>query len=101
MRNLTAGAPYLYRVKSFYVNGTESSWSNSKEVLLLQGETVKGDVNGDGVIDIMDASLLVDYLLAGAGNVNLSAADVNGDGEVSVGDAAMLVDYLLAGSWPR
>ena len=101
VRNLTAGAPYLYRVKSFYVNGTESSWSNSKEVLLLQGETVKGDVNGDGVIDIMDASLLVDYLLAGAGNVNLSAADVNGDGEVSVGDAAMLVDYLLAGSWPR
>ena len=102
VNNLTAGAPYLYHVKSLYVNGTESSWSNTKEVLLKEGETIYGDLNGDGLIDITDATLLIDYLLSGNGdNISTIAADVNKDGEVGVDDASLLIDYLLLGYWPR
>ncbi len=56
-----------------------------------------GDVNGDGEVAINDATLIIDYLMAGEVDINLLAADINGDGEVSVTDATMLIDMLLSG----
>ena len=97
---LTAGLPYLYRVKSIYVNGTESLWSNSKEVLLLQGETMRGDLDGDGRVNIDDITMLIDYLVSGdATGIDLAAADVSQDGIVNIDDITELVDYLLRGEW--
>ena len=96
---LLPGTSYLYRVKAIYVNDTESLWSSYKEVALLPGEGVKGDVNGDGDVSIDDVTELIDYLLAGAGDINLTNADVNGDGNVSIDDVTELIDYLLSGNW--
>lgn len=94
---LLPGTSYLYRVKSLYVNGTESKWSNIKEVITAAGEGVRGDVDGNGTVTIDDVTLLIDTLLKGndAGN----AADVNLDGEVSIDDVTALIDYLLKGNW--
>ena len=51
-----------------------------------------GDVDGDNMIGISDASSLIDMLLNG----ELPAyADVNGDGEVSISDVSDLIDMLL------
>ena len=97
---LTAGLPYLYRVKSIYVNGTESLWSNTKEVLLLQGETMRGDLDGDGRVNIDDVTMLIDYLVSGdATGINMAAADVTQDGNVNIDDVTELIDYLLKGEW--
>lgn len=94
MNGLLPATPYLYRVKSYYVNGTESNWSSYKEVLTLEGgETLKGDVNGDGKVSIDDVTDLIDILLAG-GEAPASA-DVNGDGNVSIDDVTDLIDMLL------
>ena len=94
---LLPATSYLYRVKSLYVNGTESKWSNIKEVITAAGEGVRGDVDGNGTVTIDDVTLLIDTLLKGndAGN----AADVNLDGEVSIDDVTALIDYLLKGNW--
>lgn len=93
---LTPGSTYNYRVKSFYVDGTESAWSNVKAVTLPAGHAyAKGDVDHDGSIAISDASLLIDYLLGNANGICLICADVDGDGEVAVSDVTAIIDMLL------
>ena len=94
---LLPATSYLYRVKSLYVNGTESKWSNIKEVITAAGEGVRGDGDGNGTVTIDDVTLLIDTLLKGNGAGN--AADVNLDGEVSIDDVTALIDYLLKGNW--
>lgn len=60
---------------------------------------LRGDVNGDGDVNIVDATTLIDYLLIGdASAINLDNADVNGDSEVTIADVTALIDTLLSGS---
>ena len=62
--------------------------------------SLRGDVNGDGGVNISDVTTLIDYLLSGnASGVNLTAADCNQDGSVNISDVTTLIDYLLSGSW--
>ena len=96
---LTPSTPYLYRVKAYYVNGTESLWSSYKEVLLLDAEGMKGDVDGNGKVSIDDVTVLIDYLLAGSGDIDLNNADIDGNGNISIDDVTSLIDYLLSGNW--
>lgn len=58
----------------------------------------RGDVDGDGNVNIADVTALIDMLLSGstAGN---AAADCNQDGGVNIADVTTLIDYLLKGSW--
>ena len=96
---LSAGTPYLYRVKSYYVNGTESNWSNTREVLLLNGESMRGDVDGSGIINIDDLAMLIDYMLTGNGEIDLVAADCDQNGVLNIDDVPLLIDYMLTGEW--
>jgi hypothetical protein len=55
-----------------------------------------GDVNMDGVVDAMDANLLLSYYY---GNTDLTAmqqraADVNGDGVIDAMDANLIISYF-------
>ena len=60
----------------------------------------RGDVNGDGNVNISDVTSLIDYLLTGnASGLNLSNADSNTDGNVNISDVTALIDYLLTGVW--
>ena len=62
--------------------------------------TLRGDVNGDGSVNISDVTALIDYLLSGnPSGVNLTAADCNQDSSVNISDVTSLIDYLLSGSW--
>ena len=97
--NLTAGATYDFRVKAHYTDGSESLWSNTQEVTLLQGHAFElGDVNHDNTVSIADVTALIDYLLSGNGNACTICADVNGDQTVSIGDVTALIDKLLSGN---
>ena len=61
---------------------------------------LRGDVNGDGSVNISDVTALIDYLLTGnASGINLSNADSNTDGNVNISDVTALIDYLLTGVW--
>ena len=69
-------------------------WMN----FFFQSDFILGDVNGDGFVTISDVTVLIDYLLGSAVDINLQAADVNGDGGISIADATALIDILLGGT---
>ncbi len=55
---------------------------------------IRGDVNGDGNVDIQDVTVLIDLLLGGA--TLPAAADCNEDGSINISDVTALIDMLLA-----
>ena len=62
--------------------------------------SLRGDVNGDGSVNISDVTALIDYLLSGnPSGVNVTAADCNQDSSVNISDVTSLIDYLLSGRW--
>ena len=61
---------------------------------------LRGDVNGDGSVNISDVTALIDYLLSGnPSGVNVTAADCNQDSSVNISDVTALIDYLLSNHW--
>lgn len=54
---------------------------------------LKGDINGDGVLDVADASALIDMVLRAAECTDV--ADVNGDGALDVADVSALITLIL------
>lgn len=56
-------------------------------------ETLIGDVNGDGVVDIDDVNIVVNVLLE---NVPfIAAADITGDGNVDIDDVNRVINAIL------
>lgn len=62
----------------------------------LDNEILIGDVNGDGVVSVSDATSLQKHLANGKifDEALLKIADTNGDGEVTVADATLIQKYL-------
>ena len=88
----------------FNTAGTGGSSSgmviSNTDVVISKPTVTRGDVNGDGSVNISDVTVLIDYLLNGnTSGVNISAADCNQDGSVNIGDVTVLIDYLLKGTW--
>ena len=96
---LTPGLSYLYRVKAYYVNGTESSWTGSKEVTLKENAAKLGDINGDDTVDVADVTLLIEKVLSGASltPAELAICDLNDDGSIDVADVTKLIALVLGG----
>ncbi len=96
---LQAGGAYVYKVKTHYIDGTESSWSNIQEITLFEnGHGYElGDVNHDGAISIADVTKLVDYLLGVVGTEEccLVCSDLNEDGTIGIADVTVLIDKIL------
>lgn len=67
---------------------------NSSATLTLR-EASSGDVNGDGEVDVLDATMIVYYVIGRNPNINLNAADVNGDGEIDILDSTIIVYRYL------
>ena len=56
-----------------------------------------GDVDGNLIITISDAVLLVNYIFAGGQISQLVPANADGDCFVSISDAVYLINYIFAG----
>ena len=54
-----------------------------------------GDVDGNKVLGIDDLTMLIDYLLVGAGDINRYNTDVDNDGVIDINDVTALIDLLL------
>ena len=62
--------------------------------------SLRGDVNGDGSVNISDVTALIDYLLTGnASEISMSGVDTNQDGSINISDVTALIDHLLTGAW--
>ena len=53
-----------------------------------------GDIDGNGTINLKDATRLLRYLAGWDVEVHIAAADTNGDGKVNMKDATHLMKYL-------
>ena len=60
----------------------------------------RGDVDGDGQVNINDVTVLINYLLSdNATGVYLDAADCDLSGNISIRDVTALINFLLGESW--
>lgn len=86
---LLPATTYLYDVKA--VNGDkQSKWSNKIEVVTLSG--MAGDVNGDGDVNVLDITELIDVIMNDGTN---ASADVDGNGAINVMDITALIDIIM------
>ena len=61
---------------------------------------MRGDVDGNGAVNIADVTALIDYLLSdGASGGDPVAADCDLDNTINIADVTTLIDYLLSGEW--
>ena len=63
---------------------------NLTDYVLEGGESIQGDANGDGVVDVAD----VDFVIEAIGGEYAQAADVNGDGAVDVADVDFIIEQI-------
>ncbi|MBR1804174.1 MAG: choice-of-anchor J domain-containing protein [Muribaculaceae bacterium] len=67
-----------------------------KVELLEAADTMAGDLNGDGNVDVSDVNLLINVVLGKATAADLTGqADLNGDGICDVSDVNALINIIL------
>ncbi|MBQ9576281.1 MAG: BspA family leucine-rich repeat surface protein [Muribaculaceae bacterium] len=59
---------------------------------------LRGDVDGNGNVNISDVTALINLLLKGNTSGN-TAADADQNGSVNISDVTALINYLLRGTW--
>lgn len=67
------------------------------QLVLKRLAHLKGDVNGDGVVNVSDLVTFVSYLVATPGTVFIytDAADMNQDGRINISDVTSLISLIL------
>lgn len=63
--------------------------------LIVARPSTLGDLNEDGIVDMTDISLLVDYILGIKKVPSDIDCDINGDGVLDISDVMALTDLLL------
>jgi hypothetical protein len=59
--------------------------------------SLKGDVNGDGEINIADINAIINIILSSNCEEDIeNRADVNGDGEINIADVNAIIDIILS-----
>jgi len=84
------------------VGTTRSFGAGGSDVYLIKvAPCVRGDANGDGLINASDVVYLINYLFKGGpAPVPLEAGDVNCDGIINSADVVYLINYLFKGGPP-
>ena len=62
----------------------------------LKGPGKKGDVNGDGAVNVADIAAVISAMASGSTDDSVASADVNGDGRADVADIASIISIMSA-----
>lgn len=63
---------------------------------------IKGDADGDGVVDVNDVTTTINYILGKPyGSFNFDAANVDGDDAIDVNDVQGIIDIALGKNTPK
>lgn len=89
-----------YFNSSYTVVNSSGNVIKSQNVVFSKPSFTRGDVNGDGSVNINDVTTLINYLLSGnSSGINVSAADCDQSGTVNISDVTALINRLLSGNW--
>ena len=93
----TADGTYSIGVVAIDGNGNKAESFKTFVVGSAPVESIKGDVNHDGIVNVVDATLVQKYVvsLVEFDSETLKVADVNGDGEVNVVDSTLIQKMVL------
>jgi hypothetical protein len=90
------GTTYYARCKTSYLDFDGISHSTAYGPIISfvykEAETLEGDVNDDGEVNIADVNTIIDMILSGDA---ATAGDVNGDNEVNIADINTLINLIL------
>jgi hypothetical protein len=91
---LQAGKEYTWLVQA-----VDGAWAGPVATSRFRVDAPRGDVNGDGNLDISDAVRLLFFLFIDPGIPDSLARlmDANGDSEINVSDAVYILNYLFRG----
>lgn len=82
------------------INYTYDALGNRTKRIVNGSSQMRGDVDGDGQVNINDVAALVNYLLNhNSSGINMNNADCYVDGQVNINDVTSLINYLLSGKW--
>lgn len=87
-----SGETYYYRVKTVKTGYADSAWLMGANGCLIQYP--RGDMNGDGLLRLEDALLVLKSFTAQPQERPLIAADTDGDQRLSLGDACFILRYV-------
>ena len=95
---LTDGNTYYVRARYAYhalATGTTMQYTDYCATRrFVYRETLQGDVNDDGVVNIGDINIIINAIL-GAGQTFNPRHDVNGDGVVNISDINVIIAVIL------
>lgn len=64
---------------------------------MMKTDNLVGDVNGDGQVNVVDVTVLVNHTLGNeVESFDETVADMNDDGKVNIADVTSLVNYILS-----
>jgi uncharacterized lipoprotein YddW (UPF0748 family) len=90
------GTTYYARCKTTYVdfdgNSHTTAYGPIISFVYREKDTVTGDVNGDGEVNIADVNAIIDMIL---NDTNDNAGDINGDGEINIADVNAVIGIIL------
>jgi exonuclease III len=98
--------PQTFRIEQDYTYDTVDHDGNTKPLgdhrpvvvtfkILKSGDLI-GDVNHDGLVNVVDAVEIVNYILGRpSADFDVTVANLNGDQEVTVADAVTVLDMIL------
>ena len=94
-------------VNPFEVYADDVIASNASQLQIVLDEnaedaptSIRGDVDGNGQVEMDDLADLINYLLTNdASGIDLVAADCDPSDEINMDDLATLINYLLTNSW--
>ena len=80
-----------------YSNGSKPTVQETQTSITVAKENYqKGDVDGDGVVDLADAVLVINHYVGKPVTTFIEkAADVDGDGVVDLADAVLIINYYV------
>ena len=95
--NVVNGEKYFAWVYYFSAGQQErASGTNSYTIQFPTGGLTKGDINGDGNVDISDVNILINIMLGKAAASSYPGnANVNGTGGVDISDVNAVINIML------
>lgn len=63
--------------------------------IVIEESILKGDVNGDGIVDVQDITEMAKYIVHQTSKINTAAADMDEDDVIDVADITLVVKAIM------